>query len=80
MTTEKQQTPLSKLIARLNKRIEEVDPLFAIVYVQAKNEVESLLPEEKQMVIDAINRSNLRELGEVNQELGWKYFNETYQQ
>jgi hypothetical protein len=81
MTTEKQQTPLQKgideidfIISMWKDPANEMDGLHTLE--QLKLKLESLLPEEKQMVIDAYETSNYND--QVN--AGEQYFNETYNQ
>jgi hypothetical protein len=78
MTTEKQQTPLQKLIAVLKKKQDFFDKEETgyVCYGIAIAEAESLLPEEKQMVIDAYDASP--EYAGKKFETGEQYFNETF--
>jgi len=77
MTIKKQQTPLQKLIDQLKAFKEGYKMMgdypenidIAIEYA------ESLLPEEKQMVIEAVNFG-----ANEDPELGEQYFNETFKQ
>jgi len=85
----KQQTPLQKLIDKLNQSIKlyeesgsydkfarRIDDLKDII-----KEAESLLPEEKQMVIDAFDTAvKFRFSSNSNEAFkqGEQYFNETY--
>jgi len=78
MTTEKQQTPLQKHIDYCIRQIalyKDQDDNICHAFLYAKTHAESLLPEEKQMVIDAheagVDLKALKGIGE-------DYFNETF--
>ncbi len=73
MTTEKQQTPLQKHIEWLKKSFDCNNDFKAYACL---THAESLLPEEKQMVIDAYERGDKYKF-EIS---GEQYFNETYEQ
>jgi len=79
MTTEKQQTPLQKLIAKFKAQLGEVHEQseYREVLEYAIGEVESLLPEEKQMFRDTIHAGIQPDISDESCD---RYFNDTYQQ
>jgi len=86
MTPEKQQTPLQKLIQMVNGRIEFFESQRENNIVNILNGIkikaESLLPEEKKMVIDTCRHGISIDAGALeNSEINnyeEQYFNETY--
>jgi hypothetical protein len=85
MTTEKRQTPLQKLIGKLKHSIKlyeesgspdkfssRIDDLKDII-----KEAESLLPEERQVVIDGFDKGFENGMSGYTA-TGEQYFNETY--
>jgi len=94
MTTEKQQTPLQKLISKISTEIEnanylsqlsadrDIDTFYLDRLIGLKLHAQSLLPEEKQMAIDNFVEGHARFTECEESELEIKaeqYFNETYQ-
>jgi len=77
MTLEKQQTPLQKLIDKLEKtEMTATNPSYSNGLKAAVFFAQSLLPEEKQMVIDTYEQGfDDYQYGERS---GTIYFNETY--
>jgi len=78
MTTEKQQTPLQKLIEYM-RFLDETDADDKLFLISQKTE--ELLPEEKQMVIDAhfngmVDKKSDDFIG--RERTGEQYFNETF--
>jgi len=79
MTTKKQQTPLQKLIEYLEDGLNE-----GCAYSQALRFAKSLLPEEKQMVINSfdVGESDGQNMAKYSDhykfETGEQYFNETF--
>ena len=76
MTTEKQQTPLQKLIEYI-----ETDEWHNIGIGDILEKAKSLLPEEKQMVIDAHKDGSKQIYGDrITNRYGNQYFNEIFNQ
>jgi hypothetical protein len=82
MTPEKQQTPLQKVSDYIidAQKIAESDPTLRLsaALMVINNKIKSLLPEEKQMVIDAYYDGD-EDCMDQNKRTGKEYFQEKYE-
>ena len=83
MTPEKQQTPLQKVSDYIidAQKIAESDPTLSGLseaLMVINNKIKSLLPEEKQMVIDAYYDGD-EDCTDQNKRTGKQYFQEKYE-